>query len=217
MDRDEIRALREFAAFTWFIGMLYHAGDGDIHTGVRRVYAHYVWLHQQRRSTEELIPARYPDGVEWRTRALHGALRAVAQPPYRDAMGMMLTRLFQSPANRLGGAESRRHGGEGARMRGPGRSVRARLVAAEHEEAERHREAKSSQHCNDDTIDLTDSTDTAEAVSAGQISGGAKAPERELNASVARIEPPPLELTDSDLQRIDESVNDARAAGSTQK
>ena len=102
-------------------------------------------------------------------------------------------------------------------MRGPGRSVRARLVAAEHEEAERHREAKSLQHCNDDTIDLTDSTDTAEAVLAGRISGGAEAPERELDASVARIEPPPLELTDSDLQRIDESVNDARAARSTQK
>ena len=114
MDCDEIHALREFAAFTWFIGMLYHAGDGDIHAGVRRVYAHYVWLHQQRRSTEELIPARSPDGVEWRTRALHGALRAVAQPPYRDAMGMMLTWLFQSPANRLGEAESRRHGGKGA-------------------------------------------------------------------------------------------------------
>ena len=103
IDRNEIRALREFAAFTWFIGMLYHAGDGDIHAGVWRVYAHYVWLHQQRRSTEELIPARYPNCVEWKTRALHSALQAVAQPPYRDAMGMMLTRLFQSPANRLGG------------------------------------------------------------------------------------------------------------------
>ena len=34
MDRDEIRVLREFAAFTWFIGMLYHAGDRDIHAGV---------------------------------------------------------------------------------------------------------------------------------------------------------------------------------------
>ena len=101
-------------------------------------------------------------------------------------------------------------------MRGPGRSVRARLVAAEHEEAEQHREAERSQHRNDDTIDLTDSTDTAEAVSVGQNSGGAEAPEQELDASVARIEPPPLELTDSDLQRIDESVNDARAASSTQ-
>ena len=102
-------------------------------------------------------------------------------------------------------------------MRGPGRSVRARLVAAEHEEAERYREAESSQHQNDDTIDLTNSTDTAEAVSAGRDSGGAEAPEPELDASVARVEPPPLELTDSDLQRIDESVNDARAASSTQK
>ena len=216
MNRDDIRALREFAAFTWVIGMLYHAGDGDIHAGVRRVYAHYVRLHQQRGSTEELIPARYPDGVEWRTRVLHGALRAVAHPPYRDAMGMMLTRLFESPANRLGGAKSRRHGGEGARMRGPGRSVRARLVAAEHEEAERHREAERSQLLHDEPIDLTDSTDTAEAVPLGRNRVGAEAPEQELGGSVARLEPAPLELTDSELERIDESVNEARAAESAQ-
>ena len=217
MNRDEIRALREFAAFTWIIGMLYHAGDGDIHAGVWQVYAHYVWLHQQQRSREELIPACYPDGVEWRTRALHGTLRAVAQPPYREAMGMMLTCLFQSPANRLGEAESCRHGGEEAWMRGPGWSVRARLVAAEHQEAERHRKAERSQINNDETIDLTDSTNTAEAVPLGQNSGGAEAPEQELDKSKAGSEPLPLELTDSDLQRIDEGVNDARAAGSTQK
>ena len=73
------------------------------------------------------------------------------------------------------------------------------------------------QHCNDDTIDLTNSTDTAEAVSSGQNSGGAEAPEQELDKSEAESELPLLELTDRDLQRIDESVNDAHAASSTLK
>ena len=81
--------------------MLYHAGDGNIHTGLRQVYAHYVRMHQQRRSNERLIPARLPNGVEWRTRAMHAALRAVAEPPYRDAMAMTLTWLFQSSGNKL--------------------------------------------------------------------------------------------------------------------
>ena len=101
-------------------------------------------------------------------------------------------------------------------MRGPGRSVRARLVAAQHEEAEHCREAKRLQLLNDKTIDLTDSTDTAKAVPMGQNRVGAEAPEQELGKSVARLEPAPLKLTDSELERIDESVNDARAADSAQ-
>ena len=70
---------------------------------------------------------------------------------------------------------------------------------------------------NDETIDLTDSTDTAEAVPMGRNRVGAKAPEQELGESVASVEPAPLELTDSELERIDESVNDARAADSAPK
>ena len=123
LSKDALRAFCKFAAFTWLIGMLYHAGNGDIHVGLRRVYAHYVRMHQQRRSTKRLIPARLPDGVEWRTRAIHATLCAVAEPPYCNAMAMMLTRLFQSPANRLGATdvlEPQR--GEG-RMQGPGQNV----------------------------------------------------------------------------------------------
>lgn len=200
MNCNEIRALREIAAFTWLIGMLYHAGNGDIHAGVWQVYAHYVWLHQHRCSGEELIPDRYPDSVEWRTCALHEALCAVTQPPYHKAMGMMLTRLFRSPANRLGEAKSCRHSGEGAWMRGPGWSIRARLIALEHQEAERRCKDKRSQVNNDETINLTDSTDTANEGPLGQNANGRDAPEQGIIKSVAgSAEPPPLKLTDSNL------------------
>ena len=68
LSKDALQAFCKFAAFTWLISMLYHAGDGDIHNGLRQVYAHYVHMHQQRRSNERLIPAQLPDGVEWQTR-----------------------------------------------------------------------------------------------------------------------------------------------------
>ena len=274
--KDELRAFCEFAAFTWLIGMLYHAGDGDIHNGLRRVYAHYVRLHQQRRSDERLIPARLPDGVEWRTRAMHAAIRAVVEPPYRDAMGMMLTRLFQSPGNRLGETdvpEPRR--GE-VRLHRPGQSALARrmsaavvqnaglLLGAGEARVNRRDPVSSTGNRLSETdvpvlrrremrlyrpgqnavarrlsaaavqnagsmlgagedrvnrrdpaaaIDLTESNDSE----SGELGAGtARVPRAEI-APESQGDPPSIELSDSNLQRIDASVDEFRATDGKQK
>ena len=69
LDEDAVRAAHEFAALAWIIGFLDRAGEGNIHTGLRRVYLVYVRLQHDRRDTEPLILEREPDGIAWASRA----------------------------------------------------------------------------------------------------------------------------------------------------
>ena len=102
-------------------------------------------------------------------------------------------------------------------MRGPGRRVRARVVALKHQEAEQHRVAESQTDTQDEPIDLTNSTDTADKGPLGRNANGGEAPNPDgVKPAAGSVEPLPLELTDSNLQRIDESVSEAHVAGQTQ-
>lgn len=213
LSKDAMRAFCEFAAFMWLISMLYHAGDGNIHNGLRRVCAHYVRMHQQRRSNKRLIPAQLPDGVEWRTRAMHAALCAIAEPPYHDAMAMMLTWLFQSPGNRLGKTDVSEPCRGEVRLQGPGKNAQARRLSAA---AVQHAglllgagEARINRRVPSAAIDLTESND----LESGETgTGNARATRSKIApANGVRGDPPSLELSNSDLQRIDESVSKFRA------
>ena len=65
---------------------------------------------------------------------------------------------------------------------------------------------------------MTDSADTANEGPLGQNMNNGEAPEQGNVKSVAgSAEPLPLELTDSDLQRIDESVSEAHVADQKQR
>ena len=103
-------------------------------------------------------------------------------------------------------------------MHSPGRRVRARVVALEHQDAKQHCKAASQQVTQDEPIDLSNSTDTADEGPMGHNANGGEAPNPDgVKPAEGSVEPLPLELTDSDLQRINESVSEAHAAGRTQK
>ena len=56
LDADAVRAAHDFAALAWIIGFLNRAGEGNIHTGLRRVYLVYVRMQYDQRETKPLIP-----------------------------------------------------------------------------------------------------------------------------------------------------------------
>lgn len=159
-------------------------------------------MHQQRRSNEQLVPSRVSDGVEWRTRAIHAALQAVLEPPYCNAMAMMLTRLFQSPANRLGEVNVLEPCCGEAQMQGPGQNARARRLSAA---AVQHAglllgagEDCISQGGRPAAIDLTESNNS-KAGENGSGNDGATGSKAALT-DVVQEDPLLLELSDSDLQ-----------------
>ena len=98
LDEDAVRAAHEFAALAWIIGFLNRAGEGNIHTGLRRVYSVYVRLQHDRREMEPLIPEQEPDGIAWASRADRAARRAISVMPQRDALACVLRR-FDGGAN----------------------------------------------------------------------------------------------------------------------
>ena len=69
LDEDAVCAAHKFAAIAWIIGFLNHAGEGNIHTGLRRVYLVYVRMQYDRREMEPLIPDWEPNGIAWASRA----------------------------------------------------------------------------------------------------------------------------------------------------
>ena len=150
---------------------------------------------------------------------MHAALCAILEPPYCNAMAMMLTRLFQSPANRLGKvnvSEPRR--GEG-QMQGPGQNAQAwRLSAA----AAQHAglllgagEVRISRGACSAAIDLTKSNDSE----SGKNGSGNDRASRPKAAPVDGVQedPPLLELSDSALQHINESMSNFHAKDGKQK
>ena len=130
---------------------------------------------------------------------MHAALCAVAEPPYSDAMAMMLTWLFQSPANRLEETNvSQPLRGKG-RMRGPGQNMQARRLSAA---AVQHAglllgagEVCINQRVPSAAIDLTESNDS-ELGETGTGNDRASRP-KIAPSDVVRGDPLSLELSDS--------------------
>ena len=141
LDKDAVRAAHEFAALAWIIGFLNRAGEGNIHTGLRRVYSVYVRLQHDRRDREPLIPEREPDGIAWANRADRAARRAISVSPQRDALARVVRRF------------------DGGRF---GRIPVFPVPRSEHRAQVRASENRSP--ARPETIDLTDS---AEAVAEG--------------------------------------------------
>ena len=92
LDADAVRAAHDFAALAWIIGFLNRAGEGNIHTGLRRVYSVYVQLQHDRREVEPLILEQEPDGIAWASCADHAARRTISVMPQRDALSRVLRR-----------------------------------------------------------------------------------------------------------------------------
>ena len=141
LNEDAVRAAHEFAALAWIIGFLNRAGEGNIHTGLRRVYSVYVRLQHGRREMEPLIPEREPDGIAWASRADRAARQAISVSPQRDALARVVRRF---------------DGGD------DGRSPVVTVPRSEHRAQVQTSESRSPARL--ETIDLTDSS---EAVAEG--------------------------------------------------
>ena len=148
LDEDAVRAAHEFAALAWIIGFLNRAGEGNIHTGLRRVYSVYVRLQHERREVEPVIPEREPDGIAWANRADRAARRAISVSPQRDAMARVVRRF------------------DGGRF---GRLPVVTVPRSEHRARVRTSENRSL--ARPETIDLTDSSEAVAEGGATSVSG----------------------------------------------
>ena len=178
LDADAVRAAHDFAALAWIIGFLNRAGEGNIHTGLRRVYSVYVRLQRDRREVEPLIPEREPDGIAWASRADRAARRAISVMPQRDALSRVL--------RRFDGVDD----GRSPLVIVPRSGHRARFSTGE-----------SGASARPETIDLTDSSEAVDGAGAPAAVGAAPNEEDDI---------PMLEYSASDLQRIDDSVEESQ-------
>ena len=219
INRRSRREADEYNSLAWLIGLLYHAGDGNIYTGCRRLYRHYVWLHQRRGGVVEPVPDRIPLNRSARVHAAGEAVRAAGVMPDREVLGPLLLRLGEGELDRApeAGSGSLRRGRKNLRSPDGDRSG-SRRGTVQAAEAVSGVGVVQPAGSSDDlggagrvylngVVELLDSdSDERDCVGAKEAPRG-EAPESE--------EFPMLEFTDSDLQRIDERVSESQGSGKT--